>query len=173
MSIFEWPIKVDSIMIIRSSAYSSSHGQHMENSLDKASNMIMKRSGLRTEPWWTPTPNSSLYPSPTLTLLLTSLYMDWTSWTSHLIADSFLANCTPDDISWNSVESFLQVHKGNIESLVWRQVLRYLVWDEFWISIEAATTRHKAKLHFIYPNSLPDQFLHNMLKHVLHLLIQL
>ena len=62
---------MDSALIIRSSAYSSSHGQPVRNSLDRASSTMMKSSGLRTEPWWTPTPkpNSSLYPSPTLTLL--------------------------------------------------------------------------------------------------------
>ena len=76
---------MDSALIIRLSAYSSSHGQPVWDSLDRASNTMMKSSGLRTEPWWTPTPtpNSSLYPSPTLTLLLTSLYMDWTRRTSH------------------------------------------------------------------------------------------
>ena len=76
---------MDSALIIRSSAYSSSHGQPVRNSLDRASNTMMKSSWLRTEPWWTPTPtpNSSLYPLPTLTLLLTSLYMDWTRRTSH------------------------------------------------------------------------------------------
>ena len=76
---------MDSALIIRSSAYSSSHGQPVRNSLDRASNTMMKSRGLRTEPWWTPTPtpNSSLYPSPTLTLLLTSLYMDWTRRTNH------------------------------------------------------------------------------------------
>ena len=76
---------MDSALIIRSFAYSSSHGQPVRNSQDRASNTMMKSSGLRTEPWWTPTPtpNSSLYPSPTLTLLLTSLYMDWTRRTSH------------------------------------------------------------------------------------------
>ena len=76
---------MDSALIIRPSAYSSSYGQPVRNSLDRASNTMMKSSGVRTEPWWTPTPtpNSSLYPSPTLTLLLTSLYMDWTRRTSH------------------------------------------------------------------------------------------
>ena len=76
---------MDSALIIRSSAYRSSHGQPVRNSLDRASNTMMKSSGLRTEPWWTPTPtpNSSLYPSPTLTLLLIPLYMDWTRRTSH------------------------------------------------------------------------------------------
>ena len=76
---------MDPALIIRSSAYSSSHGQPVWNSLDRASNTMIKSSGLRTEPWWTPTPtpNSSLYPSPTLTLLLTSLYIDWTRRTNH------------------------------------------------------------------------------------------
>ena len=76
---------MDTALIIRSSAYSSSHRQPVRNSLDRASDTMMKSSGLRTEPWWTPTPtpNSSLYPSPTLTLLLTSLYMDWTRCTNH------------------------------------------------------------------------------------------
>ena len=69
---------IDSALIIRSSAYSSSHRQPVRNSLDRASNTKMKSSGLRTEPWWTPTPtsNSLLYPSPTLTLL--SIPCTWT-----------------------------------------------------------------------------------------------
>ena len=50
---------MDSALIIRSSAYSSSHGQPVWNSLDRASNTMMKSSGLRTEPWWTPTPTPS------------------------------------------------------------------------------------------------------------------
>ena len=76
---------MDSALIIRSSAYSSSHRQPVRNSLDRAYNTMMKSSGLRTQPCWTPTPtpNASLYPSATLTLLLTSLYMDWTRRTSH------------------------------------------------------------------------------------------
>ena len=47
---------MDSALIIRSSAYSSSHGQPTWNSLDRAFNTMMKSSGLKTEPWWTPTP---------------------------------------------------------------------------------------------------------------------
>ena len=45
---------MDSALIIRSSAYSSSHVQPVRNFLDRASNTMMKSSGLRTEPWWTP-----------------------------------------------------------------------------------------------------------------------
>ena len=37
---------MDSALIIRSSAYSSSHGQPVRNSLDRASNTMMKSSGL-------------------------------------------------------------------------------------------------------------------------------
>ena len=67
----------DSAMMIRSSAYNSSYGAHIGNSPDEASIMI-ERIRLMTEPRCTPTstPNSTLYPSPTLALLLTSLYMD-------------------------------------------------------------------------------------------------
>ena len=67
----------DSAMMIRLSAYNSSYGAHIGNSPDEASSMI-ERIRLRTEPRCTPTPtpNSTLYPSPTLALLLTSLYMD-------------------------------------------------------------------------------------------------
>ena len=68
----------DSAIIIRSSAYNSSYGAHIGNSSDEASSMMIERIRLRTEPRCTPTPtpNSTLYPSPTLALLLTSLYMD-------------------------------------------------------------------------------------------------
>ena len=37
-------------LLLRSSAYSSSHGQPVQNSLDRASNTMIKSSGLRTEP---------------------------------------------------------------------------------------------------------------------------
>ena len=94
---------MDSALIIKSSAYSSSRGQPVRNSLDRASNTIMKRRGLRTEPWWTPTPtpNSSLYPSSTLTLLLASLYMDWTTRTSHSSIPSLRINYPSR--CWNKV----------------------------------------------------------------------
>ena len=39
---------MDSALIIGSSAYSSSHKQPVQNSLDRASNTMMKSSGLRT-----------------------------------------------------------------------------------------------------------------------------
>ena len=50
-------------MITRSSAKNSSQGTPTLKSLDKASSTMIKSSGLRTEPWCTPTPtsNSSLY----------------------------------------------------------------------------------------------------------------
>ena len=41
--------------ISRSSAYSSNNGQPQRNSMDRASNTMMKSSGLRTEPRLTPT----------------------------------------------------------------------------------------------------------------------
>ena len=76
---------MDSALIIRSSAYSSSHGQPVRNSLDRASNTMMKSSGLRTEPWWTPTPtpNSSLYPSPYYTCINESLVLAKQTFRSH------------------------------------------------------------------------------------------
>ena len=71
----------------KSSAYSRTKGQPVRNSLDKAYSTMMKGSGLRTEP--TLTPNSSLYPLPTLTLLFMILFMDWTRRTSHSSTLSF------------------------------------------------------------------------------------
>ena len=58
-------------MITRSSAKNSSQGTPTLKSLDKASSTMIKSSGLRTEPWCTPTPtsNTSLYSEPTLTRL--------------------------------------------------------------------------------------------------------
>ena len=53
----------------------------------------MKRSGLRTVPWWTPifTSNSSLYPSPTWTQLHAFAYIPFTSRTVHSSSPSFLS----------------------------------------------------------------------------------
>ena len=44
----------DSATMTRSSACSSSHGQPVLNSRDRASTTIIKRSGLSTDPWHTP-----------------------------------------------------------------------------------------------------------------------
>ena len=59
-------------MITRSSAKNSSQGTPTLKSLDKASSTMIKSSGLRTEPWCTPTPtsNSSPYSEPTLTMFV-------------------------------------------------------------------------------------------------------
>ena len=46
----------------RSSAQRSSQGILERNSHDKVSSTIMKSSGLRTEPWWTPTFTSNCSP---------------------------------------------------------------------------------------------------------------
>ena len=46
-------------MITRSSAKNSSQGTPTLKSLDKASSTMIKSSGLRTEPWCTPTPTCS------------------------------------------------------------------------------------------------------------------
>ena len=64
-------------MITRSSAKNSSQGTPTLKSLDKDSSTMIKSSGLRTEPWCTPTPtsNSSLYSEPTLTRLRALLYI--------------------------------------------------------------------------------------------------
>ena len=65
-------------MITRSFAKSSSQGTPTLKSLDKASSTMIISRGLRTEPWWTPTPtsNSSLYSEPTLTRLC-ALLLFW------------------------------------------------------------------------------------------------
>ena len=61
-------------------------------SLDKASSKMIKSRGLRTEPWWTPTPtsNSSLYSEPTLTRLCALLYIACTRRTIHSSTPTFL-----------------------------------------------------------------------------------
>ena len=86
----------------KSSAYSRTQGQPKRNSLDKAYSTIMKSSGLRTEPRRTPTltPNSSLYPLPSLTLLLMILYMNWTRRTSHssILSFAFATRLQPSGI---------------------------------------------------------------------------
>ena len=58
------------------------------NSRDKASSTMMKRSGLSTEPWWTPTftSNSKLYPSPTRTRLRAFAYIPCTSSTPSFLS---------------------------------------------------------------------------------------
>ena len=52
-----------SVMSTRSSAWRSSHSPPEQNSRESTSSTRMKSSGLRTEPWCTPTPmpNPSLY----------------------------------------------------------------------------------------------------------------
>ena len=67
-----------SAITARSSAYSSSQGTPVRNSCERASSTSIKSRGLRTEPWCTPSPNSSLYCPFTLTLLkLYQLCMGW------------------------------------------------------------------------------------------------
>ena len=79
-------------MITRSSAKNSSQGTPTLKSLDKASSTMIKSSGLRTEPWCTPTPtsNSSLYSEPTLTRLRALLYIACTRRTIHSSTPTFL-----------------------------------------------------------------------------------
>ena len=79
-------------MITRSSAKNSSQGTPTLKSLDKASSTMIKSSGLRTEPWCTPTPtsNSSLYSQPTLTWLRALLYIACTRRTIHSSTPTFL-----------------------------------------------------------------------------------
>ena len=75
----------ESAMITRSSAYKSSHGAPVRNSRERASSTRMNSSGLRTEPWCTPTatPNSSLYWPFTRTRLLALVYMPWMTLINH------------------------------------------------------------------------------------------
>ena len=79
-------------MITRSSAKNSSQGTPTLKSLDKASSTKIKSSGLRTEPWCTPTPtsNSSLYSEPTLARLRALLYIACTRRTIHSSTPTFL-----------------------------------------------------------------------------------
>ena len=74
-----------SAMITRSSAYKSSHGAPVRNSRERASSTGMNSSGLRTEPWCTPTatPNFSLYWPFTRTRLLALVYMPWVTRIDH------------------------------------------------------------------------------------------
>merc|ERR1712002_691096 len=64
-------------MITRSSAYSSSHGHPVLNSMERASSTMMNSRGLNTEPWCTPilTSKGSLNAVPTLTLALALWYI--------------------------------------------------------------------------------------------------
>ena len=79
-------------MITRSSTKNSSQGTPTLKSLDKASSTMIKSRGLRTEPWWTPTPisNSSLYSEPTLTRLCALLYIACTRRTIQSLTPTFL-----------------------------------------------------------------------------------
>ena len=65
---------------------------HPLKSLDKASSTMRKSRGLRTEPWWTPTPtsNSSPYSEPTLNRLCALLYIACTRLTIHSSTPTFL-----------------------------------------------------------------------------------
>lgn len=69
----------------RPSAWRSSHGQPVQNSVDNASRAITN-SGLKTEPWWTPTLISvtSLYEPLTLILLFALFYIASTIAIIHL-----------------------------------------------------------------------------------------
>ena len=79
-------------MITKSSAKNNSQGTPTLKSLDKASSTMIKSRGLRTEPWWTPTPtsNSSLYSEPTVTRLRALLYIACTRRTIHSSTPTFL-----------------------------------------------------------------------------------
>ena len=78
---FSW----ESMMSTGSSAKRSSHGTPVPNSSENASSTRLKSSGLRTEPWCTPTPtpNSSLYWLLTRTWLRALEYMHWMTHTAH------------------------------------------------------------------------------------------
>ena len=83
----------ESAMMTRSTAYRSSQGTPAQNSRDKASSTMMKSKGLSTDPWWTPTfdtSNSLLKPSPTRTWLRALAYIPWTNRTIHSSTPSFL-----------------------------------------------------------------------------------
>merc|ERR1711954_452507 len=73
-----------SAMRARSSAYSSSHGHPVLNSMDRVSSSMMNNKGLKTEPWCTPTltSNGSLSEEPTPTLALALWYIAWTVFTN-------------------------------------------------------------------------------------------
>ena len=108
-----------SALIIKSPAYSY-RGKPVRNALDRASYIMMKRSELRSDEHPL-SPNSSLYPSSTLSLLLTSLYMDWTKSISNWsIPNLHIAH--PPDISLQE-KCFLKVNEGHVEGLFSRHML--------------------------------------------------
>ena len=82
----------DSAIITRSSAYNNSQGHPVLNSWGNASRTKTKRSGLRTEPWCTPTfrQKLSLKQFSIHTLLLALWYIAWPSWKIHLSTPSLL-----------------------------------------------------------------------------------
>ena len=81
-----------SAMKTRSSVKRSSHGAPVWNSRNIASSTRMKSSGLRTEPWCTPTPtlNSSLYWPLTHTWLWALEYIAWMTCTAHSLTPRLL-----------------------------------------------------------------------------------
>ena len=88
-------------MITRSSAKNSSQGTPTLKSLDKASSTMIKSSGLRTEPWCTPTPtsNSSLYSEPTLRILCLQQHF-FKAACSHSLEECFLCCLLKSSLIW-------------------------------------------------------------------------
>ena len=111
-------------MITRSSAKNSSQGTPTLKSLDKASSTMIKSSGLRTEPWCTPTPtsNSSLYSEPTLTRLRALLYIACTRRTIHSSTPTFLV---AHHKTFRGTRS-----KQNSEWCAWLYVAKIVRWEK-------------------------------------------
>ena len=115
-------------MSTRSLVKSCSHCTPVWNSRDSTSSSRMKSSGLRTEPWCTPTPtpNSPLYWPLTCTWLWTLEYMPWMTRTTH---------CSTPRLHKAAGSSL--PHNRRLSQSLWRQSR-----DEDGVS--GTSTRHKA-----------------------------
>ena len=120
-------------MSTRSLVKSCSHCTPVWNSRDSTYSSRMKSSGLRTEPWCTPTPtpNSPLYWPLTCTWLWTLEYMPWMTRTTHC-SNPRLHKATGSSLP----------HNRRLSQSLWRQSR-----DEDGVS--GTSTRHKAELHLI------------------------
>merc|ERR1712115_581060 len=93
-------------MITRSSAYSSSHGHPVLNSMERASSTMTNSRGLKTEPWCTPTLTSkgSLNAVPTLDTC-TSIVVHSLHCSNQYLRHSQLTHGPPEHSSWDSGKS--------------------------------------------------------------------
>ena len=132
----------------RTSAYKSSHGTPVFNSLDKASKTRIKSKELNTDPWCTPTftPNSSLSWLLIRTRLFAPIYMLWTTWTAHSSTPSFLI-AHQITLRGTRSKAFSKLTKTK----------KIGFWTTTYFScISGISTKNEAKLHFINIHHLSD-----------------